>query len=285
MPKSYMPSAAYMNCHASLTPCPLHADTDLDDSGDEDITQPFSLDAQRQAVIAEPWGITSTPDPSGSPHPPSCPVSPSHSPHGHTSSTTQWQAHWLALRIHALRQQQQRYERRLQKLQLQQNPHAAALQSLPAPLNPQAEVSFHAAHQQAHASLPDGHQQAAGSLPVAHQQPSAPAASATVAQSLAAPQQAQPQPLAMHESEATAGASLVPEQTQVDQLLAPAVHEPRNKHRHARHPVPGLSMPEIARHAFFCQYSAAGCSNTTEQPASQGELVYNKVVLWLRRST
>ena len=265
-----MPSAALV-CYASLTQHHMHTDTDLDDSGNEDTPQPFSLDSQRQAVIAEPWGITSTPDPSSSPHLTSC---PSHSSQQPTSSTTQWQAHWLALRIHALRQQQQRYELRLQKLQQQQDSQAAVLPSLPAPSSPQAEASSHGAHQQARASLPDAHQQAAGPLPAPDQQPSAPAASANLAPSLAAPQQAQAQSLATLEPEASAGASLVPQRTQVDHLPVPAVREHRYKHRHARQPVPGLSMPEIARHPFFCQHTAAGCGNSAEQPAAQGELMY-----------
>ena len=243
----------------------MHADTDLDESGDEDGTQPFSLDVQRQAVIAEPWGITSTLDPS-------CPASPSGSPQQHTPSTALWQAHWLELRIHALRQQQQRYELRLQKLQQQQDPQAAALSLLPAHASvvPQTEASFQVAHQQANGSLPIDHQQAAGPLSVPHQQPSA---SATAASQAVAVEAQAPLP-ALCEPVAVAGTSLASEQTPGHQP-APAVREPGYKHRHSRHPVPGLFMPVIARHPFFCQHSAAGSGSTAEQPAAQGELVRN----------
>ena len=240
----------------------MHADTDLDESGDEDKAQPFSLDAQRQAVTAEPWGITCTSDPSSSPHPTSCPASPLRSPQQHTSSTTQWQAHWLELRIHALRQQQQRYELRLQKLQQQQDPQAAAL------LLPPAHAS---ADPQAEASFQDALQQAAGPIAVPHQQPSTSAASASQAVAL----DAQAVPLAVCEPGAVVGTSLLPGQTQGGHQQAPAVREPRYKHRHARHPVPGLSMPEMARHPFFCQHSVAGSGHTAEPPAAQGEVVCN----------
>lgn len=239
----------------------MHADTDLDGSGDEDTAQPFSLGALHQeAVIAEPWGITPTPGPSSSGPLTSAPAFPTDSPQHHSHST-QWQAHWLELRIHALRQQQQRYDSRLQKLQQQQDQQAAMPrpQALPAPSNPQAE-----------ASLPSAHQQAAGPLSAPHQLPiSSP--SANQAPTLDAAQSAaQAQPLALHEHAPGAGASLVSEQTYRDHQQVPARSEPRYKHRHARHPVPGLAMPEIARHPFFCQHSAAG---SAEQPIILGEPV------------
>ena len=268
-----MPSAALV-CHVSLTQHHMHTETDLDDSGNEDTPQPFSLDAQRQAVIAEPWGITSTPDPSSSPHLTSCPASPSHSPQQPTSSTTQWQAHWLALRIHALRQQQQRYELRLQKLQQQQDSQATVLPSLPTPSSPLSRGFLSwcpSAGSCFRSRCPSAGCWAPSSSPSAVFSTSC---SANLAPSLAAPQQAQAQSLATREPEASAGASLVLRGLKWTTCLSPAVREHRYKHRHARQSVPGLSMPEIARHPFFCQHTAAGCGNASEQPAAQGELMY-----------
>lgn len=245
----------------------MYADTDLDDSGDEHSAQPLSLGAPRQGVVAERWGITSSPDASSSAPPSSNALPPTDSAQ-QPASSTQWQAHWLELRIHALKQQQQRYELRLQKLQQQQDRQGAALPSLLVPPAPQAE-----------APLPVALQQAAGPLAVPHQpqavqdsdqQPSSAAAPANQAPAPESTQQARAQPLVVQEPTA---ASLIPEQTQGQHQQPPAVCEPRYKHRHARHPVPGLSMPELARHPFFCQHRASGSDNTAEQPASQGELM------------
>ena len=236
----------------------MHADTDLDDSADEDNAQPFSLGTQRQeAVIAEPWGITPTPGSSGSAPLTGAPAFPTDSPQQHAHST-HWQAHWLELRIHALRQQQQRYDLRLQNLQQQDLPAAMpAPQTLPAPSDPQADASLPAAHQPAAGSLSVPHQLPIDSLSVPHQAPAA--------------QSAQGQALTLHGPAAGASAGLVSEQTHSGHQQASAGCEPRYKHRHARHPVPGLAMPEIARHPFFCQHGAAGSGHTAEQPAIQGE--------------
>ena len=175
----------------------------------------------------------------------------------------QWQAHWLELRILALKQQQQRYELRLQKLQQQQDAQDPVLPSSWPPADTPPEGPRQAAHQQAQPSLP-----VAPQPPDSLQQLAAPAAPADQATLPAAAQQAQP-----HIGQGPAagdGISLVTEQSHRQQQQAVAVTEPMYKHRHARQPVPGLSMPEIARHPFFCRHSDAHYL-TVEQPAAQGE--------------
>ncbi|KAL3146630.1 hypothetical protein ABBQ32_000861 [Trebouxia sp. C0010 RCD-2024] len=249
------------------------SDTDLDDSGDEHRALPFSLGTQRQAVIAERWGITASHDTSSS-----APNTATAVPSTDSASGTLWQAHWLELRILALKQQQQRYELRLQKLQEQQDRQGTVLLPSCTPADSPAGRALQTGHQQAQPSLPVAHQQAAEPISVPHhskdsfQQLAAPAAPAKQATVSAAGQQprAQTQPLADQQPAAGAAACLVMEQSHRQQQQAAAVREPRHKHRHSRIPVPGLSMPEIARHPFFCQHSGAG-DRSVETPAAQEE--------------
>lgn len=175
------------------------------------------------------------------------------------------------MRILALKQQQQRYELRLQKLQHQQDRQGAVPPATQGSAVPPAEEPIQSAHQQAQPFL----QQAAGPFSVPHEPQDSP--EQTVAQAApaissavsAAARPAQTQLLADQEPTAGAAASLVTEEAHKRHQQAAAACEPRYKHRHARHPVPGLSMPEIARHPFFCQHSDAG-DNPADQPAAQG---------------
>lgn len=251
----------------------MRADTDLDDSGDEHHALPFSLDTQRQAVIAERWGITASHDASSS-----APATATAVPSTDRASGTPWQAHWLELRILTLKQQQQRYELRLQKLQRQQDRQGAVLLPSRTPADDPAGWAAQTGHQQAQPSLPVAHQQAAEPISVPYQPKAsfqqlpalaAPANQATVSAAGQQPQ-AQTQPLAGQLPAAGAPACVDTEQSHRQQQQAAAVREPRHKHRHARNPVPGLSMPEIARHPFFCQHSDAG-DRSGEPSAAQGE--------------
>lgn len=279
------------------------ADTDLDDSDDDNSAAPFSLQPQRQAVVTESWGVTSTTDASTSAPATTAaaaPVSTSAPAVASTQqdvSSTQWQTHWLELRIHVLKQQQQHYEVRLEQLQHQQQAsQPAASPSPPAQPIPLCQAGLplssadqlaQAANQQVRAPLSAPHQQAPASLSASHRQDSAPTMLIHQSSHLAslhppvqaapsasqAPDAAQPAQIhipAFQEPAVNASAGLVSEPTPGQHQQAAAVQ--KRKRRHARQPVPGLSIPEIARHPFFAQHNAAGSDGTAEMLASEGEL-------------
>ena len=286
----------------ALTKVLASADTDLDESDDESCAARFSLEPQRQAVVADRWGVTCNAD--GSTSAPTttqeaAPIIISDPAAGSTqqhASSTQWQTHWLELRIHALKQQQHRYEVRLEHLQQQQQACQLAASPSPPPhpvplrqagfLLSSADQAAQASHQQAPALSSAPHQQAPTPLPVSHQQDPAPASlihqSTSEHASLQppanqAPDAAQPaQTLtpAFQEHAVNASAGLVSEQRRGQHQQAAAMQEPKRKRRHARQPVPGLSMPEIARHPFFAQHSAAGPDGTAEMLASEGVVIF-----------
>ncbi len=237
-----------------------HADTDLEDSDIEPSIAPFSPHTAHEPVVAETWGPVAYPEATIS-------ALPSDSNQPQQPSSTTWQTHWLELRIHALRQQQQRYESKLQRLRQQgQLPAESAHVSLP--LHPQHPGG---------STLDSSHQP--GAAPTAHD--SQAAANSSSPQSLASGQVTalslcQPPPadtLHLHQGAAASFPAVLHQQAGV---------EPRRKRRHARQQMPGLSMPEIARHPFFSQHASAEPASTAQQLASEGGCQLHSLVICLR---
>ncbi len=224
------------------------ADTDLEDSDIEPSTAPFSPHTAHEPVVAESWGLAAHPESTTS-------ALPSDSNQPQQPSSTTWQTHWLQLRIHALRQQQQRYESKLQRLR-QQGQQPAESAPLPLPLHPQHPGA---------STLDSSHQP--GAAPTA--QDSQAAANSTFPQSVASGQAtvlslSQPpsaDPLHLHPGAAASFPAALHQQ---------AGGEPRRKRRHSRQQMPGLSMPEIARHPFFSQHGSAEPASSAQQLASEG---------------
>ena len=242
---------------------------------------PFLLDIQHRPVVAEPWGSASRPEASTS-----APADSSTSQQ--PASGTQWQTHWLELRIHSLKQQQQHYEAKL--LRLQQQAHQRS-ESSPPPVPPDPHPAF--------ASVPDAsHQPDATS---SAQISSAPAyctgmshAAAAAAEGAAPPpvevqqsllhtaeSRSQPSAQSLLPADAAAGPNPTSSLAQPLQQQAAAAHEPRCKHRHSRQQMPGLSMPEMARHPFFCQFSSAEARSDFQQPVLEGRRAVCHFVLCL----
>lgn len=135
-------------------------------------------------------------------------------PGPHSSSA--WKAQWLELRIHALQQQQQAYEVKLQHLCLQEQGSAASFHP-PEHLQSHAQASSPAAQPvSAHGASNFGPAQAQL------------AASQLAGQFLAPPQQPQKRPVCNSQTA-----------------------EPVRRRRRARWPVPGLSVAELDKHPFF----------------------------------
>lgn len=227
----------------------VHADTDESDA--EPSTPSFSTQAIPQPVVAEPWGNPAQPDASTS--------APSNSSSLQPASSTVWQTHWLELRIHALKQQQQRYEAKLQRLQ--QKGRQPAQSDLP-PLLADPKPLSGSAHD--HVGGSGGTAEGISPQPQSAQ-PGAchPAASPSLTQ-LPTPD------VDPHPSDAVPSTSAL---LAVHQQAA-AAHESRPKRRHARQQMPGLAMPEIARHPFFSQHAAAEPARSGgQQLASEGGFV------------
>ncbi|DBA85626.1 TPA: hypothetical protein ACH3X1_005203 [Trebouxia sp. C0004] len=223
------------------------SDTDLEDSDIEPSSAPFSPHTTHEPVVAEPWGPGA---------PPATTSADSDQPQQPSSTT--WQTHWLELRIHALRQQQQRYESKLQRLH-QQGQQPAESAPSPLPLHPQ--------------------QPGGSALTSSHQ----PGAASTVQDSQAAANSRFPQSVASDQVTALSLPQLpsadIPHHHPGAAASFPAAlyqkaaagGEPRHKRRHPRQQMPGLSLPEIARHPFFSQHGSAEPASTAQQLASEEE--------------
>jgi len=224
------------------------ADTDLEDSDIEPSTAPFSPHTAHEPVVAETWG------PAAHPEAPTSAL-PSDSSQPQQPSSTTWQTHWLELRIHALRQQQQRYESKLQRLH-QQGQQPAESAPLPLPLHPQhpGGSTLDCSHQPGVALTAQDSQAAANSS-----FPQSVASGQVTALSLSQPPSADSPHL--HPGAAGSFPAALHQQ---------AGGEPRRKRRHARQQMPGLSMPEIARHPFFSQHGSAEPTSSAQQPTSEG---------------
>lgn len=225
------------------------SDTDLEDSDIEPSAAPFSSQTKHEPVVAESWGPAAHPEVATS-------ALPSDSNKPQQPSSTAWQTHWLELRIHALRQQQQRYESKLQQLH-QQGQQPAASAPLPFVLHPQhpGGLTLDSAHQPGAAPTAQDGQAAANtsfSQSVASGQVTA----------LSVSQPPSVDSLHLHPGAAASFPAALHQQ---------AGGEPRRKRRHARQQMPGLSMPEIARHPFFSQHGSAEPASSAQQLASEGE--------------
>lgn len=227
------------------------ADTDLEDSDIEPRTAPFSPHTTHEPVMAERWGPAAHPEATTS-------APPSDSNRPQQPSSTTWQTHWLELRIHALRQQQQRYESKLQQLHQQgQQPAESAPLPLPLHLQHPGCSTLGSSHQPGAAPTAQDSQAAANGSPsqssqaVASDQVTALSLSQLPLADTIYPGAAASFPAALHQQAAAEG-------------------EPRRKHRHVRQQMPGMSMPEIARHPFFSQHGSAESASTAQQLASEG---------------
>ena len=227
----------------------VHADTDESDA--EPSTPSFSTQVIPKPVVAEPWGNPAQPDASTS--------APTSGSSLQPASSTVWQTHWLELRIHALKQQQQRYEAKLQRLQQKgRQPAQSALPPLHAGLNPLSG----SAHD--HVGGSGGTAEGISPQPQSAQPDACHQAASHSLTQLPTPD------LDPHPSDAVPSTSAP---LGVHQQAA-AAHESRPKRRHARQQMPGLAMPEIARHPFFSQHAAAEPARSGgQQLASEGGFV------------
>ena len=190
--------------------------------------------------MAESWGPAAHPEVATS-------ALPSDSNKPQQPSSTAWQTHWLELRIHALRQQQQRYESKLQQLH-QQGQQPAASAPLPLVLHPQhpGGLTLDSAHQPGAApTAQDG--QAAANTSFSQSVASGQVTALSVSQPPSADS------LHLHPGAAASFPAALHQQ---------AGGEPRQ--------MPGLSMPEIARHPFFSQHGSAEPASSAQQLASEG---------------
>ena len=224
-----------------------HADTDLEDSDIEPSTAPFSPHTAHEPVVAETWGPAAHTEATTS-------ALPSDSNQPQQPSSTTWQTHWLELRIHALRQQQQRYESKLQRLR-QQGQQSAESAPPPLPLHPGGST-LESSHQPGVAPTAQDSQAAAS-----RSFPQSVASGQVTALSLFQPPSADT--LHLHPGAAASFPAAAHQQ-------AGAGGELRRKRRHARQQMPGLSMPEIARHPFFGQHGSAEPVSSAQQLASEG---------------
>ena len=224
------------------------ADTDLEDSDIEPSTAPFSPHTAHEPVVAESWGPAAHPQATTS-------ALPSDSNQPQQPSSTMWQTHWLELRIHALRQQQQRYESKLQRLR-QQGQQSAESAPSPLPLHPQH---------------PGG-----SALTSSHQPDAAPTAQdSQAAANSSFPQSVDTDQVTMLSPSQPPSADMFHLHPGAAATFPAALHqqaggEPRRKRRHARQQIPGLSMPEIARHPFFSQHGSAEPASSAQQLAPEG---------------
>ncbi|KAA6421449.1 MAG: bromodomain-containing 7-like [Trebouxia sp. A1-2] len=225
------------------------SDTDLEDSDIEPSTAPFSPHTAHEPVVAESWGPAAHPQATTS-------ALPSDSNQPQQPSSTMWQTHWLELRIHALRQQQQRYESKLQRLR-QQGQQSAESAPSPLPLHPQH---------------PGG-----SALTSSHQPDAAPTAQdSQAAANSSFPQSVDTDQVTMLSPSQPPSADMFHLHPGAAATFPAALHqqaggEPRRKRRHARQQIPGLSMPEIARHPFFSQHGSAEPASSAQQLAPEGE--------------
>ena len=229
-------------------------------------------------MVSEPWAFSTQPPVSLS--------SASGIAKSQPPSHTQWQAHWLELRIHALKQQQQRYALKLQQLQSQGQQDASSHQK--SDLQPTREAVPNAAHHSNTAETSLGRQTDAsqvgvaqsvdGGLAVGTVDPAAPQTAAQRHASVPAVQHSQ-QPSAeaavgpgfnsLGQSQAGPGFNSLGK-SQTEQHQSAAV-EPRRKRRRERQAMPGLSIPELARHPFFGLHSSADPGSTSHHHMPEGQ--------------
>lgn len=247
------------------------SDTDLEDS-DTEVGSAPKLSSSHPPVVSESWGIAS--------HPSASTLLPLDGKQSQPASSTQWQTHWLELRIHALKQQQQRYALRLQQLQTQTHQDAAPSHPPDTHLPTPAGSVLHSVPQSNTASAQHASQSAVAQVGVPHNAASNPThisaqydtVQASVPQQHPAqlvtqlpsqPAQQLPSQLPTTGAAATAYAASQrpsaagPDRSQQQQEQHQASAVPRLKRRRERQQMPGLSMPELARHPFFGPLSSA----------------------------